>query len=160
MVNGGYNPRLVNAINNLLENTRVQYNDTTIPTKRGVPQGSCLSPDLWAIGMADLCSLIENIKSNESVEGSTACCFADDILLFANDRSQLTIGWRRIKKWSTENKVPINFLKCEVMELRIDQRTPRSLSSPLNEVPLVPKLKYLGVIFHDDMKMTQDIKIR
>ena len=108
MLRGGYDPAIVRAIGNLLSNTTVKYNGHVIPTERGCPQGSCISPDLWAIGMADLCRDLLNITSNESREKAVPCCFADDILLFAHDRSQLTKAWRIIQEWSEQNKVPIN----------------------------------------------------
>ena len=136
MLAGGYEQQLVGAIQELLSNTTIVVDGEVIKTKRGCPQGSCLSPDLWAIGTADLCREINNIGTRESPEKSKALVFADDILCFAWDRSQLTIMWRLLKTWSRTNHIPINMEKCKLMELRVDQRTPRSLFSPLPELGL------------------------
>ena len=158
MLEGGYDQQLVRAIQELLTGTSVVIEGETVETKRGCPQGSCLSPDLWSIGTADLCREINNIISHESPEASKALAFADDILCFAWDRSQLTIMWRLIKKWSRLNHIPINMDKCKLMELRVDQRTPRSLFSPLPELGLQGEIKYLGVTFSEDLKMVANLK--
>ena len=55
MLTGGYCPTLVNAIQNLLHDTKVEVQGVTIPTEKGSPQGSCLSPELFNIYLADLC---------------------------------------------------------------------------------------------------------
>ena len=39
------------------------------------------------------------------------------------------------------------------MELRVDNRTPMSLLSPISELKLVTNVKYLGLIFEDSLKM-------
>ena len=73
--------------------------------------------------MADLCEELDGVTSNESQEKATALCFCDDVLVFAQDRSQLTKAWRIVKRWSEENHVPINLDKCKLMEMRVDNRT-------------------------------------
>ena len=83
MEKGGYDRKLIKAIGMLLQQTSVCYDGTRIETKRGCPQGSCLSPDLWNIGMADLCEELDGVTSNESQEKATALCFCDDVLIFA-----------------------------------------------------------------------------
>ena len=55
MTRAGYNKTLVEAIRGLLTDTEIVVNGETIKTLRGTPQGSCLSPDLWNIYIAQLC---------------------------------------------------------------------------------------------------------
>ena len=85
MKNGGYDENLLIAIRNLLAKTTVTYNGQKIPTEKGCPQGSCISPDLWAIGMADLCRDLNLIGSQISAQKTEGLCFADDILVFCWD---------------------------------------------------------------------------
>ena len=119
----------------MLTDTTIQVGENIIHNQRGCPQGSCLSPDLWSIGIADLCRELEDIRTRGKPNKSRALAFADDILCFCWDKNQLTSAWRIIKRWSEKNGVPLNLNKCYVMELRVDQRTPRSDYSPLIDIP-------------------------
>ena len=150
MLKGGYNPTLTYAIQKLLTETTVEVEGKSIPTMKGCPQGSCISPNLWAIYMADLCTVLKGIKQHNEPRGTEALCFADDILVFCWSQSQLTLAWRLIKKWSLENEIPVNLQKCSVMELRVDGRTPSKFPTdhgPLRDIPLTKDVKYLGVTF-------------
>ena len=153
MKDGGYDENLLIPIRNLLSKTTVTYDGKKIPTDKGCPQGSCISPDLWAIGMADLCRDLNLIGSRISSKKTEGLCFADDILVFCWDEVQLRKSWALIKKWSAENQIPLNKDKCSLMELRVDNRTPMSLLSPISELKLVTNVKYLGLIFEDSLKM-------
>jgi retron-type reverse transcriptase len=91
MAKGGFSTHLVKAIKNLLTDTYVNYNGIPIETKRGTPQGSCLSPDLWNIYLADLCNEVEGVttanldnflRSNTPLQGTRALFFADDTFIF------------------------------------------------------------------------------
>ena len=85
MKDGGYDENLLIAIRNLLLRTTVTYDGQKITTEKGCPQGSCISPDLWAIGMADLCRDLNLIGSRISSKKTEGLCFADDILVFCWD---------------------------------------------------------------------------
>jgi hypothetical protein len=56
-------------------------------------------------------------------------------------------------KWSIENKVEVNYSKSAILETRVDNRTPRSLFSPIAEIPLLREYQYLGVTFSDSLNM-------
>ena len=103
--------------------------------------------------MADLCRDLNLIGSRISPKKTEGLCFADDILVFCWDEVQLRKSWALIKKWSAENQIPLNTDKCALMELRVDNRTPMSLLSPISELKLVTHVKYLGLIFEDSLKM-------
>ena len=60
-----------------------------------------------------------------------------------------------VQRWSSRNKIPINQQKSGVLELRVDQRTRRSMLSPIN-IPLVREYRYLGILIRDDLNMILD----
>ena len=55
MLKGGYCPTLVKAVQSLLTGTSITVQGEAINTEKGSPQGSCISPELFSIYIADLC---------------------------------------------------------------------------------------------------------
>jgi hypothetical protein len=82
-----------------------------------------------------------------------ALFFADDLICYCQNKTQLKLAWNAIKKWSIENKVDVNFNKSAILETRVDNRTPRSLFSPIPEISLLREYQYLGVTFSDSLNM-------
>ena len=91
MLSRGYNPQLVQAIKNLISNTHVIVDGVQVPTQLGTPQGSCLSPTLWSIYIADLTRNVNGIESNNldnfagarnRIKPTRALFFADDLIVF------------------------------------------------------------------------------
>ena len=116
----------------------------TIPTEKGSPQGSCLSPELFNIYLADLCRQTEGLTTGLAKTygaskdyGTRSLYFADDIMIFCHNEDQLIAVWKVIKSWSAKFEIPINYAKSGVLELRVDQRTPTSFFNPIADVPLV-----------------------
>lgn len=65
--------------------------------------------------------------------------------------------WQVIKKWSAENRVPININKSTVMLIKKDQRTPQPMEWNF-EVPLVKEAKYLGIWIKDDLSLKTSLR--
>ena len=89
--------------------------------------------------------------------GSISCFFADDFLVFCENKEQLRKIWRIIKKWSTENGIPVNAKKSAVLELKVDSRTHNDMEAQLNAEKRQKTYKYLGEEIGDDLSMVADL---
>lgn len=131
----------------------------------GVPQGSALSPILFAFFTADL------YPDDPGLGRALAATYADDVLVYevacwlGLAQSRVQEALRRIERWSRLWKLPLNPAKCQVLvfgsyakpDLRINDQT----------LPVVNAATYLGVTFdcrqifqqHFD-KVVKDAKAR
>lgn len=64
MIRKGYSHQLIKAIQNLTNRTWLMYKDKSIEANLGTPQGSCLSPTVWNLYVADLCEELESAQGN------------------------------------------------------------------------------------------------
>ena len=120
----------------------------------GVPQGSVLGPVLFCMATDSLSHVCQN---------SAIIRYADDfsILHFVRSASEdhLQVEWDNIVSWSESVNLPLNFLKCRVM----DFVTKKNLCLPhvsLRDgtfLNCVSSLSFLGVIFTSDMKWNSHV---
>lgn len=111
----------------------------------GVPQGSHLGPLLFCIFFNDLAELFQF---------GNPLLFADDLKLFAtvnsiDDARNLQGDLDRLHNWCTDNRLPLNLTKCQVV------RISRSLSTytfeySLGRMPLsgIESVHDLGVTYN------------
>lgn len=139
----------------------MQYDDEVIPTESGTPQGSCLSSTLWNCYIADLGEQLDKVQSsnlygflnaNSRLSKATSRFFADDLMVFCEDKSQLEKAWSIIDRLSQANFIKINRNESAVLELRVDPCTPRPIAWDFHGIPLVKEYKYLRIIITDTLK--------
>lgn len=155
------NPRTINLIKSYLEN-RVQivcvYGEKSQPIepKSSVPQGSILSPLLFALFINDLPQLLH----------SNVLLYADDIKIFLkiqsmNDAILLQKDIETIVNWCQVNKLQMNISKCNIISFtRRTEATFQYFNYNINGRTLnrVQSIKDLGVIF--DSKLTFETHIK
>ncbi len=132
------NPQNLRLIISLMQNNpKAEYivNGNSSPgsvRKRGLLQGSCLSPLLFSLFID---SLSERLNQGNSI---SALLFADDIVLFPENGEQSEILLQTLSHWCDENGMKVNAAKCGVTGLK-DQR--------LNDeyLPTITGYKYLGL---------------
>ena len=127
----------------------------------GVPQGSVLGPLLFLLFINDV--------SNFTTDGCVLNMYADDIIIYTsaatNDDLQLKLQRcvDNIYHWYFRNKLTINKKKSVVMiigrkmqlqSLNLDQF---SINLESNNIELVNKAKYHGLLVKDDLSWDEHI---
>ena len=139
----------------------VQLGDEVSPHQmitRGVPQGSILGPLLFLIYINDI---------NKAVLHGSLRLFADDANLFYNGRDIDTLQQKieedlsRLGQWLCNNKLSINFEKCNFMYICSQQRKPylpkMNVQILNRQINYTNCYKYLGVIIDESLTFKQHI---
>ena len=119
------------------------------PIPSGVPQGSVLGPILFGLVVNSFHPVCLN---------SRAVKYADDVTILHFVRSpsedNLQAEWNNCVNWASVNKLPLNILKCKVLNIVTKKNLVLSkvLCSPGYFLPEVDELKLLGVIFSSNLK--------
>ncbi len=148
------NPHLVKWLESFLTdrfqrvNIQGSFSDWS-PVCSGVPQGSVLGPVLFCLVLNDLSPIFSN---------SHMIKYADDVVLMHFVRSpyddQLQSEWNAIVNWSENISLPINFDKCNVLNVVTNKSlslSPISVSQT-NFLRSVQSIVFLGVVLSDDLK--------
>ena len=139
----------------------VQLGDEVSPQRiitRGVPQGSILGPLLFLIYINDI---------NKAVLHGSLRLFADDANIFYKGgdsnilQQQIEADLSRLGQWLCNNKLSINFEKCNFMYICSQQRKPylpRINVQILNrQIRYTNCYKYLGVLIDEGLTFKQHI---
>ena len=128
-------------------------------TSSGVRQGDCLSPLLFSLYINDLAIELKNLKKGVPInenEDVTILMYADDIVILAENETDLQTQLDRITNWCKQWQLMINNDKSKVMHFRRKNKdiTDREFFLQDNKIECVDKYKYLGIIF--DQHLTFD----
>lgn len=117
----------------------------------GVPQGSVLGPILFCLAVDDLQPVCDN---------TSVIKYADDVTFFHFIRNScddaLQREWDHLEDWSRVMHLPLNFLKCKVMNVITKKALITSLS-PIHSsdghfIDIVNSMSFLGVTFCENLK--------
>ena len=116
----------------------------------GVPQGSALSPILFAFFTGDI--LPDNNADETKAFPAT---YADDLTLFAmatytglaQVRAKTALD--RVARWSRLWRLPLSPTKCQVLRFGGKKSDRVNLYVGNERLPVVPTSRYLGIIFDD-----------
>lgn len=154
----GFSDKLADLFTSYLHCRRqyVEYrgfrSDEFIATS-GVPQGSILGPLLFVIFINDIVDVID----------VNCLLYADDLKLYCDiesvgDSVKLQDNVNKIDNWCTQNNLPLNVQKCNVMSYT-KKNDPFLFNYKLNYTSLnrVTEFKDLGVIFDSRLSFNQHI---
>ena len=121
----------------MLHSFKLEYNNITINTERGLVQGLCLSPFLFNLFINDLMILFRTSKIE-------ARGYADDIVWIWESKAQAVRAIKVMKKWTEINRMEINAEKSGIMRVLKRKGKWKGVKNVLN-IPEVDCYKYLGV---------------
>lgn len=126
----------------------------------GCPQGSISGPSLWNVFYNSLLQTNNLLPKDSIILG-----YADDTLVLlkhgSRERLQEMANYAMdiIYKWSTENKVVINFKKCNSIVFGRKKPLQKTLSIKINNVLISQKstINYLGVVFDSSLTWKEHV---
>ena len=136
---------IVKLIQNMLSWFKIKIGQETIPTKKGLVQGSVLSPILFNI-------FINDLMNNFEINGIESRAYADDIVWICISTAQIQKATSIMSQWCSQNAMKINEKKSGI--LRILKRTGKisTIENWLN-IPEVSEYKYLGVVLNQSLRL-------
>lgn len=110
--------------------------------KRGILQGSVLSPALFNLYIDSLLRRLNDFGSSLSTGVVTALGYADDIRLFASSKEDLQMLLTIVDEWSLEMKIEVNLSKTFLLS---DSSLPSGLFLYGEQIPIKKQDLYLGI---------------
>ena len=101
---------IVKLIKNILKDFTLHYNNEIIIPKRGLVQGSVLSPLIFNLFINDLLNEFEANKI-------TALGYADDIVCICENNEQIQLSCELMNRWSKMNRMTINPGKSGILRI-------------------------------------------
>ena len=139
----------MDLLNFLLKNSYIEINEKRFRIRKGVPQGSTISPLLFDIFMDDLINFLCNKPTREKVyPEKDILCYADDVAIFFNGMHKLKQILKNLEDWTLKNEMKINKSKSGIMYIRKkDNEAMRRQykEEKIQDFPIVQQYKFLGI---------------
>ena len=136
---------ITNLIHNLHSNRKMEIGDETIRVNKGVPQGGVLSPLIFNTVLEEI--LMDDESLNEAIKNGKLVCFADDILLIADDKAEAE---KLVRAMMNLEQVGLHLNKQKTQF--ITDRKDMDETEEIAEIRKVKSLKYLGLSVSCDRK--------
>ncbi len=121
------------------------------PVNTGLKQGCLLSPLLFNLYLNDLIQEVKDLNLGVDVndENVSILCYADDIVLLAENEHDLQVMLSRLHNWCDVWKMKVNGDKTKVVHFRTKSAVRTQFDFRCGELKLdvVEQYKYLGMIF-------------
>ena len=111
MIRQGIPMQLVLQVTKWLSINHVQLAEGRLKTKVSTPQGSIQSPLYFSV-------MINGLTDAVKASGAKILLFADDILILARGKAQLTQALTAVEQWSTCHNFKVNRAKSGILKLR------------------------------------------
>ena len=155
----------MDLLNFLLKNSYLEINEKKFRIRKGVPQGSTISPLLFDIFMDDLVSFLKDKPSNERIEPiKELLCYADDVAILFKGIMKLDTIIKNLEDWSLKNGMTINKKKSGIMFIKLKDNKNfqnKNTDQKIKGFPIVDKYKFLGITIAPNFELKyhfEDIK--
>ena len=123
--------------------------------KCGLKQGCILSPLLFNLYVNDLITSLKVTGKGIPINDHKVCClaYADDIVIMAENEPDLQLMLNVLHDWCKTWNMKINPEKTKIVHFRppSKDRTEQKFSCGNDEILLVDKYKYLGLVFNEHL---------
>ena len=125
MIHKGIDGKLYFLLKSIYANTEAcvninGQNTAWFKTKTGVMQGDCLSPTLFNLFINDLATQLKDMNIGIKIKDTTIplLLYADDVVILANDETEMQKMLNSVNKWCIQWKMKINMSKTKIMHFR------------------------------------------
>ena len=136
---------IILLISNMLKDFKIDIEGETIPTFRGLIQGSVLSPILFNLFVNDLLVEYETAKIESRA-------YADDIICIWSNLTQAKSAIFIMKNWCLQNRMKINKDKSGILRILKRKGKIRKIENCL-DIPEVDSYKYLGITLNQSLQL-------
>jgi hypothetical protein len=144
---------VIGTIKCMLDNFKLRWNNESIATKRGLVQGSVLSPILFNLFVNDLLLIMQS-------HGISTRAYADDIVCICKSSQEAEKAIDVMKVWSTANRMKVNSSKSGILRILSRKGKAQSTSNSLS-IPEVTSYWYLGIKITQSLNMNEhEMKIK
>ena len=130
----------------------------------GVRQGDNLSPVLFNLYINDLAIELKKLNYGVDIGGKKNCLllYADDIVIVAENESNLQIQLDFINQWCKKWRLNINHKKANVIHFRKRNDRQSNFIFLFGHLPIytVQTYTYLGIVFDEHLTFSKCIKTR
>lgn len=110
----------MDLLNFLLKNSYLEINNKKFRIRKGVPQGSTISPLLFDIFMDDLVNYLKDLPGKERIDPiNEILCYADDVAILFKGKFKLDLIIKNLEDWSSRNGMTINKRKSGIMFIKL-----------------------------------------
>ena len=126
--------------------------------KTGLKQGCIMSSFLFNMYINDLITSVNELRKGILIDGNcvSLLCYADDIVLLANNATDLQCMLDKVNEWCTSWQMTINVHKTKVVHFRNQSIQLYNIPFTIDgkELDMVHSYKYLGLHLHEHLDMT------
>ena len=158
LLDSGIGGNMYRAIKSLYSSVKASvrlgsYTTEWFDIKCGLRQGCILSPILFNLYINDLAVYLKSLDIGVKLENEKVCilCYADDIVLIAENSTDLQCLLDGLNMWCGLNTMSVNGSKSNIVHFRPASccRSEHVFKSGSSVLKTVDRYKYLGVILHE-----------
>ena len=142
--------KYIKAVETVITNRKCLINENQFDLKKGTPQGGCMSPLLWRIGMNKLLNELDKFKKTNNT------AFADDLITLVSTNSEKELEecmnqtYAIVNRWCECAELKININKTQLMLLG-NKKLKTQIRLQNTNVNFVNKIKYLGLVIDKNL---------
>jgi len=146
----------IKYLEGLYSRTSIRLGQNKMRPKRGVMQGSPISPYLFDIYLDELLS---KIGHDCRISLDDILAYADDVAIICDDIEEVKRVLKCIIKWSDNNGLALNKKKCGILQVVGPKQRVTMIQGEVEGIPICTSYKYLGLNIDNRMSAQHHINL-